>query len=49
MTAVAFSILTLIGALLISGMAWLALGRPERLCPGCDQPESRCDCGDVSE
>jgi hypothetical protein len=26
--------------------AWVALGRPEHICPGCDMPDSRCACED---
>ena len=45
MIAFIFSLLTLVGALVVSSLAWLALGRPEPTCPGCDQPQSLCECG----
>lgn len=44
MIAFIFSLLTLVGALAVSALAWLLLGRPEPMCPGCDQPESLCEC-----
>lgn len=46
MIAFLFSVLTLVGALAVSAAAWFLLGRPEPMCPGCDRPESQCECDD---
>lgn len=44
MIAFIVSLLTLVGALGVSVLAWLLLGKPEPMCPRCDQPESLCGC-----
>jgi hypothetical protein len=44
MIAFIVSLMALVGALAFSTLAWLLLGRPEPMCPGCDQPESLCEC-----
>lgn len=44
MIAFIFSMMTLVGALAVSALAWLMLGKPEPMCSGCDQPKSLCEC-----
>lgn len=43
MTALLVPLIAL-GVLLASYGAWIILGRPEHICPGCDMPDSRCEC-----
>ncbi len=31
-------------ALLFCAAGWILFGRPEPRCPGCDLPESKCEC-----
>jgi hypothetical protein len=45
MTAFFLSFIMLIGALAVIGLIWVLLGKPEPICPECDQPESLCECG----
>lgn len=33
-------------ALLFCAAGWIIFGRPEHRCPGCDMPDSRCECED---
>ena len=44
MIAFTVSLLILVGALAVSALAWLLLGKPEPMCVVCVQPESLCDC-----
>lgn len=44
MIAFILAFIILVGALAVVALTWLLLGQPEPMCPGCDQPESLCEC-----
>lgn len=49
MIAFFVSFAILVSSLAAGLLAWLFLGKAEPRCPGCDLPESLCECGDPAD